>query len=96
MSDHNDEFDFAKVIEEMVSRRPLVYHMTNMVAIGEQANLALAIGASPVMSLYPGEAVELVIAADSLVINIGTPSKEVLKRCLPPLEKPASLASLLF
>lgn len=76
MSDHNDEFDFAKVIEEMVSRRPLVYHMTNMVAIGEQANLALAIGASPVMSLYPGEAVELVIAADSLVINIGTPSKE--------------------
>ncbi len=76
MLNHNDEFGFADVIEEMVSRRPLVYHMTNMVAIGEQANLALAIGASPIMSLYPGEAVELIISADSLVINIGTPSKE--------------------
>ena len=68
--------DFAKVLKDATMHRPLIYHMTNVVAMSEQAHLALAIGASPVMSLYPGEAAELVSAADVLLVNIGTPSRE--------------------
>lgn len=68
--------DFSKVLKDVILRKPLIYHMTNGVAMSEQAHLALAIGASPVMSLYPGEAAELVSAADVLLVNIGTPSRE--------------------
>lgn len=70
------EARFADVFNNLLQHKPLIYHMTNMVAINGQAHLALAIGASPVMSLYPGEAAELVAVSDSLLVNIGTPTRE--------------------
>lgn len=60
--------------QEMSVRHPLIYHLTNNVASNFSANVSLAIGASPIMSLCPGEAAELASKADGLVINIGTPS----------------------
>jgi hydroxyethylthiazole kinase len=54
-------------------RRPLVYHLTNGVAMPEQAHVALAVGASPVMSLCEQEAEEFAGRADAVLINTGTP-----------------------
>jgi len=59
--------------------KPLIYHITNFVAMPEQAHATLAIGASPVMALSEDESGEMCSNADALLINIGTPSKEQLK-----------------
>ncbi len=59
--------------------RPLVYHVTNFVAASFQADICLAIGASPVMSPSEKEAAELVRVADSVLINIGTPTEASIK-----------------
>lgn len=53
-------------------KRPLVHHLTNFVTANDCANMALAIGASPVMANDPCEVEEMVAHASSLVINIGT------------------------
>jgi len=57
--------------------RPLVHHITNFVAMPEQAHATLAIGASPVMALYPEESGDMCSIADALLINIGIPSPEI-------------------
>ncbi|MGC8971883.1 MAG: hydroxyethylthiazole kinase [bacterium] len=57
--------------------RPLVHHITNFVAMPEQAHATLAIGASPVMALYPEESGDMSSIADALLINIGIPSNEL-------------------
>jgi len=44
-----------KLWNRMKENRPLVHHITNFVAMPEQAHATLAIGASPVMALYPEE-----------------------------------------
>ena len=45
------EARFVDVFNNLLQHKPLIYHMTNMVAINGQAHLALAIGASPVIAL---------------------------------------------
>jgi hydroxyethylthiazole kinase len=55
-------------------RRPLVYNMTNGVAMAEQAHVLLAAGASPVMSLCAEEVESFARIADATLLNIGTPS----------------------
>ncbi|MCF7936771.1 MAG: hydroxyethylthiazole kinase, partial [Synergistales bacterium] len=57
-------------------RRPLLYHITNLVAMSGQAHAALAVGAAPVMSFHPGEAEAFPDAADGLLCTIGTPTEE--------------------
>lgn len=64
--------------DKMKAKNPLVHHITNFVAMPEQAHVTLAIGASPVMALYPEESGDMCSIADSLLINIGIPSKELL------------------
>ena len=89
--------NIKEILEQVVSTRPLIYHMTNMVAMAEQAHLTLAIGASPVMSLSSEEAAEMVNIANAVLINIGTPSKEaneamlIAARTARNLSKPAIL-----
>lgn len=63
---------------KMKDVRPLVHHITNFVAMPEQAHATLAIGASPVMALYPEESGDMCSIADALLINIGIPSAEFL------------------
>lgn len=63
---------------KMKDVRPLVHHITNFVAMPEQAHATLAIGASPVMALYPEESGDMCSIADALLINIGIPSTELL------------------
>lgn len=64
--------------DKMKAKNPLVHHITNFVAMPEQAHVTLAIGASPVMALYPEESGDMCSMANSLLINIGIPSKELL------------------
>ncbi len=67
-----------EIWNKMKEKRPLIYHISNFVAMPEQAHITLAIGASPVMALSPDEAEDMCSAADALLINIGTPSEEQL------------------
>ena len=65
--------------------RPLVFHVTNAVAVALQANVCLAVGASPLMSQYPAEAEELVNLAQGFLVNLGTPTDaawETVRRAL--------------
>ncbi len=63
----------AAIWEKIHDTRPLIYHLTNTVAANFSANITLAIGASPAMSLHPDEAGEIARMANGLVINTGTP-----------------------
>ncbi len=67
---------FRTVWSALAKRRPLVYHLTNSVAMNFQAQTAIAIGASPLMSLCPSEVEDLAKTADAVLINIGTPTPD--------------------
>lgn len=54
------------------TQRPLVHHITNYVTAGFCADMALAIGASPVMADELTEMPDMTTKADALVINLGT------------------------
>lgn len=64
------------LMSRVQSKKPLVHHITNMVTINDCANVTLAIGGLPVMAHAPEEVEEMVAAAQALVLNIGTLSKE--------------------
>lgn len=69
-----------KIIENLDRLRknvPLIYHITNYVTINDCANITIATGASPVMSMEYSEAEDLVKISSSLVINIGTLTESV-------------------
>ena len=57
-------------------KRPMVHSITNFVVMNETANATLCIGALPIMSHAAEEVEEMVAAAGSLVLNIGTLSPE--------------------
>jgi hydroxyethylthiazole kinase len=53
-------------------RSPLVHNITNFVVINFNANVLLAMGASPVMAHAHEEVADMVGIAQALVLNIGT------------------------
>ena len=84
------DIQIAEVWEDIRHYRPLVYQLTNMVAANFQANISLAVGASPLMSINAEEASFLASRADSVLINTGTPSDESIrsiKEILPVIRK---------
>ncbi len=56
---------------------PLVHHITNWVTISECASMTRSLGALPIMAHAPEEVEEMSGIADSLVLNIGTLTKEL-------------------
>ncbi|KAH0565591.1 hypothetical protein GP486_001006 [Trichoglossum hirsutum] len=60
------------IVKMLAQTKPLCHNMTNLVVQNFAANIALAIGASPIMSSYGGEAADLAQLNGSLVINMGT------------------------
>lgn len=58
--------------------RPLILHVTNAVACALQANVCLAVGASPLMSQFPEEIEELVRISQGFLVNLGTPTTAAL------------------
>ncbi|PYH96041.1 putative thiamine biosynthetic bifunctional enzyme [Aspergillus ellipticus CBS 707.79] len=65
-----------QVVQEVVKAHPLVHNMINYVVANFVANVALSMGASPIMSPYGDEAVDLCKFDSALVINMGTLTSE--------------------
>ena len=63
---------FKDAVNNVKELSPLTFCITNFVTVTDCANAALAIGASPIMSLGAEEGGEIVNIASALVINIGT------------------------
>ncbi|PSR93956.1 Hydroxyethylthiazole kinase family-domain-containing protein [Coniella lustricola] len=65
-----------KVIKTVHENKPLSHNMTNLVVQNFAANVALAVGASPIMANYGLEAADLAKLGGALVINMGTVTPE--------------------
>ncbi|KAF4548742.1 Hydroxyethylthiazole kinase-like protein [Elsinoe fawcettii] len=65
------------IISRLASTKPLCHNMTNLVVQNFAANVAICIGASPIMSNNAVEAGDLAALGGSLVINMGTTTPEV-------------------
>lgn len=73
--------DFT-LLEAVRLRRPLVHCISNLVSANDCANLALAVGASPMMAQAPEEMADIAAASAAAVLNTGTPSEEKFRACL--------------
>jgi hydroxyethylthiazole kinase len=62
----------ADVLARIRDRAPRVHCVTNTVAQNYTANMLLAAGAVPSMTISPEEIVSFVASADALLINLGT------------------------
>lgn len=72
--------DILRLVPDIVRRvdetKPLSHNMTNLVVQNFAANVALCVGASPIMANYGEEAKDLVGLGGSLVVNMGTVTPE--------------------
>lgn len=64
--------DVSDIIHTVSAENPLSHNMTNLVVQNFSANVALALGGSPIMANYGEEAKDLAKLGGSLVINMGT------------------------
>jgi hydroxyethylthiazole kinase len=62
----------ADILARIRARRPRVHCITNAVAQNFTANMLLAAGAVPSMTIAPGEIADFVARADALLVNLGT------------------------
>ena len=60
------------IVKEVGAKSPLCHNMTNLVVQNFAANVALCIGASPIMANYGEEAKDLATLGGALVVNMGT------------------------
>ncbi|EMC99279.1 hypothetical protein BAUCODRAFT_31607 [Baudoinia panamericana UAMH 10762] len=65
------------IVKRMAQAKPLCHNMTNLVVQNFAANVALAVGSSPIMSNNGLEAADLAALGGSLVINMGTTTPEM-------------------
>src|SRR5712691_4895713 len=66
----------AAILARLAARSPRVHCITNAVAQNFTANVLLAAGAVPSMTVAPEEIVDFVTRADALLINLGTLDRE--------------------
>jgi hydroxyethylthiazole kinase len=64
--------DAAAVLDALRRRTPRVHCITNAVATAFTANVLLAAGAVPSMTISPEEVAGFVSSADALLVNLGT------------------------
>jgi hydroxyethylthiazole kinase len=62
-------------LQKIRQQKPLVHHITNYVVVNDNANITLALGASPIMAHAMDELEDLVSIASVLYLNIGTLDK---------------------
>jgi len=74
--DHSDRAHLADhaadLVERLRARRPRVHCITNAVAQSFTANVLLAAGAIPSMTISPEEVAAFAARADALLVNLGT------------------------
>lgn len=68
--------EVPEIVRDVGIRTPLCHNMTNLVVQNFAANVALAIGASPIMANYGEEAKDLAALGGALVVNMGTVTPE--------------------
>jgi thiamine-phosphate diphosphorylase / hydroxyethylthiazole kinase len=68
-----------EVVRRVDAAKPLSHNMTNLVVQNFAANVALAVGASPIMANYGEEATDLAALGGALVVNMGTVTPEGLQ-----------------
>ena len=66
----------ADILARVRARKPRVHCITNAVAQAFTANVLLAAGAVPSMTVAPEEIGEFVARADALLVNLGTLDRE--------------------
>jgi thiamine-phosphate diphosphorylase / hydroxyethylthiazole kinase len=76
----------AGVVKAVIEKKPLSHNMTNLVVQNFAANVALCVGASPIMANYGEEAPDLAKHGGGLVINMGTVTPEGLENYLKALK----------
>jgi hydroxyethylthiazole kinase len=69
-------------LDDIRQQRPLVHCVSNIVSANDCANLALAVGASPIMAQAPQEMADITAASRATVLNTGTPDGEKFTACL--------------
>ncbi|KAK5135540.1 hypothetical protein LTR08_005175 [Meristemomyces frigidus] len=65
------------IVKRLAEQKPLCHNMTNLVVQNFAANVALAVGSSPIMSTNGLEAGDLAALGGSLVINMGTTTPDM-------------------
>jgi hydroxyethylthiazole kinase len=71
----------AELLTRVRERRPRVHCITNTVAQAFTANMLLALGAVPSMTIAAEEIAAFVARADALLVNLGTLDSERRKAC---------------
>ncbi len=66
----------SELLDKVRRDRPRVHCVTNTVAMNITANMLLAVGAIPSMSINPEEIGDFVRIADALLVNLGTLNTE--------------------
>lgn len=74
-----------EVIRAVGSKNPLSHNMTNLVVQNFAANVALAVGGSPIMANYGEEAQDLSKLGGTLVVNMGTVTPDGIQNYLKAL-----------
>ena len=69
-------------LDLLKARHPLIHCVANQVTANDCANVALAMGASPIMAIAPEEMAEITAASAATVLNTGTPDGEKFRRCM--------------
>ena len=72
--------DFTR-LDDIRRQRPLVHCVSNIVSANDCANLALAVGASPMMAQAPEEMADITAISDATVLNTGTPDAAKFDAC---------------
>ncbi len=66
----------AAILDRLRTRRPRIHCITNTVAQTFTANMLLAVGAVPSMTVAPDEITAFLARADALLVNLGTLDRE--------------------
>ena len=65
----------SEALAAIRARKPLLHCISNLVTANDCANLALAVGASPIMAQAPQEMADIAVLASAVVLNTGTPDE---------------------
>ena len=71
--------DTIALLKAIRTKKPLVHHITNWVTIYDCANIVRMVGALPVMAHAKEESAEMQSISNSLVLNIGTLTSELVE-----------------
>lgn len=66
-----NSLEFKHLLEKVKNESPLIHSITNPISINLCANIALAVGAKPIMAEHPLEVSEITKISKALALNLG-------------------------